>query len=84
MVRSGTSRSVPLHVLAGILIALFGIPLGFGGVAVFVGALVMLTVMVASYYLAMGALFLTAALFVCMGLVRSYRPGFGTEWLPLA
>jgi uncharacterized membrane protein len=75
MVRSGTTRSVPLHVLAGILIALFGIPLGFGGVAVFVGVLVTLAAMVATYYVAMGALFFTAALFVCLGLVRSYSPG---------
>src|SRR5260370_26673188 len=34
MVRSGTKRSLPLYVVGGILIALFGIPLGFGGVGV--------------------------------------------------
>lgn len=31
MARSGKTRSLPLYVVGGILIALFGIPLGFGG-----------------------------------------------------
>ena len=34
MVRSGTRRNLPLYVAGGILIALFGIPLGFGGFGV--------------------------------------------------
>ena len=34
MVRAGTKRNVPLFVVGGILIALFGIPLGFGGLGV--------------------------------------------------
>src|SRR5712692_2732534 len=39
MIRSGTKRNLPLYVVGGILIALFGIPLGFGGVGVVVGLL---------------------------------------------
>jgi uncharacterized membrane protein len=75
MVRSGTRKSVPLYVLGGILIALFGIPLGFGGVAVLAGVLLTLGAVVAMYYAAMGALFVTAALFVALGLVRIYGVG---------
>src|SRR5580765_5450370 len=33
MMSSGTRRKFPLHIIAGVLIALFGIPLGFGGIA---------------------------------------------------
>jgi uncharacterized membrane protein len=33
MLRSGTKRYLPLYIVGGILIALFGIPLGFGGMA---------------------------------------------------
>ncbi len=49
MVRSGAGRNLPLHILGGILIALFGIPLGFGGVAVLVGILATLAGMAVTY-----------------------------------
>jgi hypothetical protein len=75
MLRSGTKRILPLHVVAGILIALFGIPLGFGGVAVLAGILVTLTAIVATYYLTMGVVFLAGALYLLLGLSRIYLPG---------
>ena len=39
MARSGAKRNVPLYVIGGIFIALFGIPLGFGGLGVMIGIL---------------------------------------------
>ena len=74
MVRSGTRRNLPLHVVGGILIALFGIPLGFGGVAMLVGILVTLAGIVATYYATVGIVFLTGALFMLLGLTRIYGP----------
>lgn len=74
MVRSGTRRRMPLFVLSGILIALFGIPLGFGGVAFLAGVLATLGAMVAAYYAAAGTIFLAAALFVSMGAARLLLP----------
>ena len=74
MVRSGAKRNVPLHIVAGILIALFGIPLGFGGVAVLAGVLVSLAAFVATYYLAAGVVFMTSALFLLLGFTRIYQP----------
>jgi uncharacterized membrane protein len=76
MVRSGAKRNLPLYVLGGILIALFGIPLGFGGVAVLAGVLISLAAIVAAYYATVGIIVLTAALFMLMGLARTYAPLF--------
>ena len=70
MVRSGTWGNLPLHLIAGLLIALFGIPLGFGGVVVLAGILLALTWFVLSYYAAMGAALVAAAIFACAGLMR--------------
>jgi hypothetical protein len=74
MVRSGMKRNLPLHVLAGILIALFGIPLGFGGVAVLAGTLLTVAGMVAAYFAAAGVVLLTGAVFLLLGLLRMYEP----------
>lgn len=76
MVRSGARRNLPLYVLSGMVIALFGIPLGFGGVAVLSGILVSLAGVVLAYYAALGTLLLTGAVFMALGLMRIYRP----EW----
>src|SRR3982751_4255385 len=75
MVRSGTGRNLPLHIVGGIVIALFGIPLGFGGVAALVGILVALGGILAAYYVTVGAVFLTSTLFMLLGLARLYPPG---------
>jgi uncharacterized membrane protein len=74
MVRSGTRRNLPLHVIGGILIAVFGIPLGFSGVGVLAGVLVTLAGIVAIYYAAAGIVLLSGALFMLLGLSRIYQP----------
>jgi uncharacterized membrane protein len=74
MVSSGTRRKFPLHIVAGVLIALFGIPLGFGGVAVLAGVLVAMTGIVLSFYATMAVVFLTGTLLVVLGLTRIYEP----------
>ena len=74
MVRSGTKRYLPLHLLSGILIGVFGIPLGVGCVAVLMGSLVTLAAIVAVFYGTMGVVFLTGVLFLVLGLTRIYEP----------
>jgi uncharacterized membrane protein len=83
MVRSGTNRNLPLYVLGGILIALFGIPLGFGGVAVLVGILITLAAMVAAFYAIGGVVFLTGALLMLMGFARTAAPEFWDRMVAL-
>jgi uncharacterized membrane protein len=74
MVRSGTRWNLPLYVLAGIAIALFGIPLGFGGVGVLVGLLIALLGVVFAYYVLAGGFLLAGAVFMSMGLIRVVLP----------
>ncbi len=67
MARSGTKRNLPLYVLGGILIALFGIPLGGGGLGVLVGILAALAGIAVAFYATVGSIALVGALFVLLG-----------------
>jgi uncharacterized membrane protein len=74
MVRSGTKRNLPLYVLGGILIALFGIPLGFGGMGVLIGLLGALTGVVVAFYATAGSILLVGSVFMLLGLTRILLP----------
>ena len=74
MVRSGAKRNLPLYIAAGILIAWFGIPLGFGGAAVVVGLLIALAGVVFAYYMVAGSFLLVGASFMSLALVRLILP----------
>jgi uncharacterized membrane protein len=74
MVRSGTKRNLPLYIVTGILIALFGIPLGFGGAGVVVGLLAALAGLVTAYYAIAGSVLLTGGLLMLLGLTRMLLP----------
>jgi len=74
MVRSGTRRSLPLYILAGITIALFGLPLGFGGVGVLMGLLVALLGVIFAYYMVTASFLLVGAIFMSLGLIRVILP----------
>ena len=74
MVRSGARRNLPLLILSGILIALFGIPLGFGGVATLFGLLLALAGVVVAYYAVAGSVLLIGAVFGVTGLTRLLLP----------
>jgi uncharacterized membrane protein len=74
MVRTGTKRSLPLYIAGGILIALFGIPLGFGGFGVLIGLLAALTGLLIGYYAVAGSLALTGALMMLLGVTRMLLP----------
>jgi hypothetical protein len=56
------------------LIALFGIPLGFGGLGVLVGILGALGGILVAFYAVAGSILLTGALFMLMGLTRVLAP----------
>jgi uncharacterized membrane protein len=74
MMRSGTRRSLPLYVLAGITIALFGIPLGIGGAGVLVGLLIALLGVAFAYCVVTASFFLVGAVLMSMGVIRVVLP----------
>ena len=75
MARNGVKRSLPLYILGGIFIALFGIPLGFGGFAVLLGLLAALAGMLIAYYAVAGSLFFTGSVIMLLGATRILLPG---------
>ena len=74
MVRSGSKRNLPFYVLGGILIAMFGIPLGFGGVGVLAGLLLAVSGIVVAFYAVAGSVILVGALCMSLGLVQTFLP----------
>jgi len=50
MYKIGKEKNIPLYILIGALIAIFGLPLGFGGLGVILGILGVLLGIVAAYY----------------------------------
>jgi hypothetical protein len=74
MVRSGAKRNLPLYILTGILIALFGIPLGFGGVGVLIGLLAAVAGILVAYFAAAGSILLVGAIFTLLSFVRFALP----------
>ena len=74
MVRTGTSRNLPLYVAGGIFLALFGLPLGFGAIGVLLGLLGALGGLFVAYFAVSGSILLVGALGLLLGLVRLFAP----------
>jgi uncharacterized membrane protein len=76
MAQAGAKRNLPLYILGGILIGLFGIPLGFGGLGVLAGILAALAGLMIAFYATVGSVLLVGALFTLLGLARMVLPQF--------
>jgi uncharacterized membrane protein len=76
MVRSGANRNLPVYVTSGVFLALFGLPLGFGGIGVLLGLLGALGGLLVAYFAATGSVLLVGALCLLLGLVRLFLPDF--------
>jgi uncharacterized membrane protein len=75
LVRSGSRHRTILRIAAGVLIALFGVPLGIGGVAALFGFLVALGGILVSYFAFASALVISGILMIALGASRIYLPG---------
>ena len=74
LVSTGTERSLPLYILGGGILAVCGVPLGMGGAALLLGALVVLVGVVFVYYAAAGTALAAALLFFSTGALQAYWP----------
>jgi uncharacterized membrane protein len=74
MVRSGARHNLPLYIVGGMLIALFGLPLGSAGAGVAVGLLAALAAILVAYYATAGSFLLVGALTMLLGLTRIVLP----------
>lgn len=75
LVRSGSRHRTPLRIAAGVLIALFGLPLGIGGVAALFGVLLSLGGLLLAYFAFAGSLAIAGVLLFLIGATRIYFPG---------
>ena len=70
----GKLKKVPLYVLAGIVVGMFGLPLGFAGVTMLVGGLGAVLGLVAAFFATAVLLLITGVIGVSLGLVRMLNP----------
>jgi uncharacterized membrane protein len=83
MVTLGKKRKLPFLILAGVLIALFGVPLGLGGLGAAVGLLIGVLAVILSFYIVAFSLILTGWLSAVVVIVRIFSPGFLDPWVSL-
>ncbi len=86
MVSMGKKKKRPLYILAGVFIALFGLPLGVGGVAVLFGLVVTLLALIFSYYIVAFSLTFAGWIGAIISVIKIINPYFldsYIDWTPL-
>ncbi len=76
MVTMGKKKKLPFYILAGTLIALFGVPLGLGGVSVVIGLLAAVLALILAYYITAFTLVLAGWLSALVVILRIFFPAF--------
>ncbi len=83
MVTLGKKKKLPFLILAGLLIAFFGVPLGLGGLSAAVGVLLGVLALVLAFYIVAFSLILTGWLSAVIMIVRIFSPGFLDPWIDI-
>lgn len=83
MVSLGKKKKHPLYILAGIFIALFGLPLGLGGVAVLFGLIICLLSLIFCYYVIAFSLVIAGWVGAVVSVIRIINPYFLEPYIEL-
>jgi len=83
MVTLGKKRKLPFLILAGLLIAFFGVPIGLGGLSAAVGLIIGVLALIVSFYIVAFSLILTGWLSAVILIVRIFSPGFLDPWIDI-
>lgn len=83
MKKMGKKRKLPLYILAGFLIGMVGVPLGMGGLALFLGIAITLAALVFTYYVAAGVFLVGGWLTLVVTFIRLFYPTFLIEYVHL-
>lgn len=83
MVTLGKKRKLPFLILAGLLIAFFGVPLGLGGLSAAVGLIIGVLALVLSFYIVAFSLILTGWLGAVILIIRLFSPAFLDPWMDI-
>jgi uncharacterized membrane protein len=81
MVTLGKKRKLPFLILAGLLIAFFGVPLGISGLGAAVGFGIGVVGLVLAFYIIAVSLILTGWLAAVVLIIRLVVPGFLDPWM---
>ncbi|HSA95091.1 MAG TPA: hypothetical protein VLJ16_03515 [Acidobacteriota bacterium] len=80
MVTLGKKRRLPFLILAGLLIAFFGVPLGLSGLSAAVGIIIGVLAVIISFYIVAFSLILAGWLSAVVLIVRLIVPNFLDPW----
>jgi uncharacterized membrane protein len=83
MVTLGKKRKLPFLILAGLLIAFFGVPLGLGGLGAAVGLIIGVLAVVVSFYIVAFSLILAGWLSAVIMIIRIFSPVFLDPWIDI-
>lgn len=83
MVTLGKKKKLPFLILAGLLIAFFGVPLGLGGLSAAVGLIIGVLAVVVSFYIVAFSLILVGWLSAVIMIVRIFSPAFLDPWIDI-
>jgi len=81
MVTLGKKRKLPFLILAGALIAFFGVPLGLGGLGAAVGLLIGVLAVIMAFYIVAFSLILAGWLSAAVLTIRFINPTFLDRWI---
>jgi len=76
MVTMGKKKKLPFYILAGVLIAFFGVPLGMGGLSAAIGLIIGILALVLSFYIVAIGMVLTGWLGAVLLTIRAFSPHF--------
>lgn len=83
MITLGKKKKLPFLILAGVLIAFFGVPLGLGGLGTAVGLIISVLGLVLAFYVVAFSLILTGWLTAAALIIRLFSPGFLDPWMDI-
>jgi uncharacterized membrane protein len=81
MVTLGKKKKLPFLILAGVLIAFFGVPLGLSGLGAAIGLIIGVLALIVSFYVVAFSLILAGWLSAVIMIVRIFSPGFLDPWI---
>jgi len=83
MVTLGKKKKLPFLILAGVLIAFFGVPLGLSGLGAAIGLIIGVLALIVSFYVVAFSLILAGWLSAVVMIVRIFSPGFLDPWIDI-
>jgi uncharacterized membrane protein len=83
MVTLGKKKKLPFLILAGLLIAFFGVPLGASGLSAAVGLIIGVLALIVSFYVVAFSLILAGWLTAVFLIIRIFSPMFLERWVDI-